>query len=105
MYKDDKTPMAALMSGVVNKGFSKYMLKNLAFKADNNCINCGECVVHCPLNNIEIVNGKPQFGKNCCGCFSCLHRCPTEAINIKNKTQHKGRYICPDYNIWKSKNS
>ena len=56
LYKDDKTPMAALMSGVVNKGFSKYMLKNPAFTVDSNCINCGKCVEYCPVNNIELVN-------------------------------------------------
>jgi len=103
LEKDDKTAFAALMSGVVNKGFNKFMLKNQQLKADNDCISCGKCVQLCPVNNIEIADDKPTFKGNCCGCLACLHHCPKQAINVKNQTQDKGRYVCPEYSDWKIK--
>ena len=103
LYKDDKTPFAAFMSGIVNSGFNKFMVKKQELKADDDCISCGKCVNICPVNNIEMDAGKPVFKGNCCGCLACLHHCPKRAINVKNQTQDKGRYICPDYKEWKVK--
>jgi len=103
LKKDDKTPMAALMSGVVNMGFNRFMVKNQELKADSDCISCGKCAQLCPVNNIDMSEGKPSFKGNCCGCLACLHHCPKQAINVKNQTQDKGRYICPEYSDWKNK--
>jgi ferredoxin len=104
LQKDDKTHFAAIMSGVVNSGFNQFMVKKQEFKADEDCISCGKCAELCPVNNIELKNGRPVFSGNCCGCLACLHHCPKQAINVKNQTQDKGRYICPEYKEWKSKN-
>lgn len=103
LKKDDKTPMAALMSGVVNMGFNRFMVKKQELKADRDCISCGKCAQLCPVNNIDMSEGKPSFKGNCCGCLACLHHCPKQAINVKNQTQDKGRYICPEYSDWKNK--
>ena len=103
LEKDDKTPMAALMSGVVNMGFNRFMVKKQELKADSDCISCGKCAQLCPVNNIDMSEGKPSFKGNCCGCLACLHHCPKQAINVKNQTQDKGRYICPEYSDWKNK--
>lgn len=101
LKKDDKTAFAFFMSGAVNSGFNKFMVKKQELKADKDCISCGKCVSLCPVNNIEIIDRKPTFKGNCCGCLSCLHHCPKQAINVKNQTQDKGRYICPEYKNWK----
>lgn len=37
------------------------------------------------IKNIEIVNGKPQFGNNCLACYACLHICPQNALHKKNE--------------------
>ena len=101
LFKDDRTPLAAIMSGIVNAGFNRFMVKKQELKADDDCISCGKCIDICPVNNIVIKDGKPSFSDNCCGCLGCLHHCPKQAINVKNQTQDKGRYICPDYKEWK----
>ena len=104
LKKQDKTLFAAMMSGPVNTGFNKFMVKNQELKADNDCISCGKCAELCPVNNICMQGGKPTFKMNCCGCLACLHHCPKQAINVINQTQDKGRYVCTDYNEWKAKN-
>ena len=104
LYKDDRTLFAAFMSGAVNAGFNRFMVKKQELKADDDCVSCGKCAELCPVNNIEMQEGKPVFTGNCCGCLACLHHCPKKAINVKNQTQDKGRYICPDYHMWKFKN-
>lgn len=103
LKKDDKTPMAKLMSGVVNWGFSNFMLKNQNFTADEKCILCSKCVDFCPANNIKMQNSSIVFGSNCTGCFGCLHRCPVQAINVKGKTETRGRYLCTEYSEWKNR--
>ncbi|MBQ5782810.1 MAG: EFR1 family ferrodoxin [Oscillospiraceae bacterium] len=103
LKKDDRTPLAGLMSGIVNWGFSNFMLKNQNFAADERCILCSRCVEFCPANNIRIHNGNIVFGQNCTGCFGCLHRCPVQAINVKGKTETRGRYLCPEYSEWKNR--
>lgn len=104
LKKDDKTPLAAFMSSAVNAGFNKFMVKKQAFSADHDCIGCKKCESLCPVNNIEIQKGKPVFKGDCCGCLACLHHCPKKSINVKNQTQDKGRYLCPEYKHWESKN-
>lgn len=101
LKKDDKTPFAALMTGVVNWGFNTFMLKNQKYSVNERCTACGKCADICPTNNISINNKTAVFDKNCMACFACLHHCPMEAINIEGKTEDKGRYICPDYNEFK----
>ena len=99
--KDDKTPMAGLMSGLVNYGFRNFMLKKQVFTVADSCIACGVCVKNCPTGNIFIYDGKATFGENCTSCYSCLHRCPVRAIEIEGKTEDKGRYVCVEYRDWK----
>jgi len=99
--KDDKTPMAGLMSGFVNYGFRNFMLKKQEFTVSDVCVGCGICAANCPTANIFIYDGKATFGENCTSCYSCLHRCPVKAINIKGKTETRGRYVCSEYKDWK----
>jgi ferredoxin len=94
--KTDKTRMAGIMSGPVNSLFNKYS-SNCGYIVSDKCISCGKCADNCVLNNINMENGRPVFGKNCISCYACIHHCPVEAINIKGKTETHGRYVCPEY--------
>lgn len=96
--KSDKTPVAWILSGVVNSAFNKFMVSSKDFVVSDKCISCCKCAKYCPVNNINIVDGKPTFGDKCINCYSCIHHCPMEAINIKGKTENHGRYVCPEYN-------
>lgn len=50
------------------------------FRVEEQCISCGRCKQVCPVNNIELVDNKPNFLHNCEQCFACIGWCPTKAI-------------------------
>ena len=62
----------------------------------DNCISCGLCARDCPINAIEMIDGKPVWSvDNCVICLRCLHRCPTFSIQYDDKTQNHGQYTNP----------
>ena len=57
------------------------------------CISCGKCAKLCPMNIIEMQDGKPVWReKRCAHCMSCIQNCPTEAIEFGNVTEGRRRY-------------
>ena len=80
------------MSGPVNPIFYRFFVKAAAFRANDACIGCGQCVKNCPLNNIALKDGKPKWGKQCTHCMACICYCPTEAIEYGKKSIGKPRY-------------
>ena len=80
------------MSGPVNPIFYRFFVKADAFRADNRCTGCGQCARKCPLNNIQIKDGKPVWGKNCTHCMACICYCPMEVIEYGKKSLGKPRY-------------
>lgn len=84
-----------LKSGPVNEGFYKFYVKADDFFVTDACMGCGLCVSRCPLNNIQLRDGKPVWGKDCTHCMACICGCPTEAIEYGKKSQGKLRYQCP----------
>ncbi len=66
------------------------------FWVKENCIGCRLCEYVCPMNIIQIKDGKPVWTKDGCACcLGCIHRCPQQAIQYGNKTEDRGRYINP----------
>ncbi len=46
------------------------------------CIGCGACQAVCPVEAIELVDGKASIDKEkCISCGACKGTCPVEAIN------------------------
>lgn len=74
-------------------------LMDRAFHADENCIGCGTCARLCPVRNICIVDGKPQWQQRCEQCFACLQWCPQQAIQFGNNTVGRWRYHHPDVTL------
>jgi ferredoxin len=58
------------------------------------CVNCALCVKLCPVENIVIKDGKPQFSHRCEQCMACVQWCSKRAINTA-KTAKRGRYTHP----------
>ena len=81
-----------IKSGSINTLFYNLFVKANGFHSLDSCISCGKCVSVCPLNNIKLIGGKPQWGSNCTHCMACICRCPTEAIEYKNISKGKRRY-------------
>ncbi len=80
------------MSGPVNPIFYRFCVKADAFAAGSACTGCGQCARRCPLNNIELRNGRPVWGKRCTHCMACICYCPTGAIEYGRKSAGKPRY-------------
>ena len=81
-----------IMSELVNPIFYQLIVKADSFYASEICIGCGQCVLKCPLNNVQLRNGKPVWGKKCTHCMACICYCPTKAIEYGKKSRGKPRY-------------
>jgi hypothetical protein len=47
------------------------------------CIGCGECVVWCPEDALEVANGKARIDESTCiGCGECLAMCRQGAVGF-----------------------
>lgn len=69
------------------------MRKTSSLSVNGNCTGCGKCANLCPVDAIEILNGRPVWVKEkCTMCLGCLHRCPAFAIQRGEKTALHGQY-------------
>ncbi|MDF2888852.1 MAG: putative ferredoxin [Lacrimispora sp.] len=91
------TPSAAdrIKSSFINHTFYRFVVKADKFNANDKCIGCGKCKAVCPLNNIELKDNKPVWGKKCTHCMACICKCPVEAIEYGKNSAGKPRYQCP----------
>lgn len=63
------------------------------FWVRDNCTSCGKCARLCPLNVIEMQDGRPVWkDPRCAHCMSCIQNCPVEAIEYKKTTEGRKRY-------------
>lgn len=69
------------------------------FLVNETCNGCGTCAAVCPVNNIEITSGKPQWNTSCEQCLACLHWCPKKAIEFGKATLNQKRYHNPDISV------
>ena len=91
-----------LESGPVNPLFYMFFVHDKGFSASERCISCGKCAARCPLNDIEMVEGKPQWRGNCTHCMACIGGCPTGAIAYKANSKGRNQYYIMDDSLcWK----
>lgn len=72
---------------------------SLGFVVNKDCNSCTLCERICPVDNITIKKGIPEWSDKCINCFACLHWCPKEAINAANLTVNMHRYHQPEITV------
>lgn len=100
------TPLIFLFKPTTIRHLKQYYdLKNGAYDemlpyADgtDKCSGCGTCASICPVENIELVNERPEWQHNCEFCLACFHWCPHEAIE-STELENTIRYHHPDVEI------
>ncbi|MHA1792232.1 MAG: EFR1 family ferrodoxin [Promethearchaeota archaeon] len=60
---------------------------------ENKCTKCLFCVNNCPMENIEMVDGKIKFNMNCTTCIRCYNLCPQDAILFGQKTKDRTKFV------------
>lgn len=65
---------------------------NTGLDADDTCTQCGWCVAHCPVNNIQMDTDGVIFSDQCIRCMRCYSFCPVQAIQMKPETRNLKRY-------------
>ena len=85
----------AVISGIVNKSFYKFSVKDSKFTVSDVCSGCGLCEKGCVTKSIVMENGKPRWTGKCTHCMACICSCPQEAIEYGNKSKGQPRYKCP----------
>lgn len=62
-------------------------------KISDDCIGCGLCIKNCPMENLQIKNGRIAAENNCAMCYSCISICPKQAITLLgSKVYEQCRY-------------
>lgn len=81
----------------INTYWRKNMLPKThrKFSCTASCTSCGICEKICPVTNIRLVDGKPQWSADCQECLACLHFCPAKSIEFGGNTVSRKRYHHP----------
>lgn len=79
-------------SGPVCALFYSFFVHDKGFWASDKCISCGKCARRCPLNNIRLNAGKPEWHGNCTHCMACIGGCPAAAIEYQKTSVGNRRY-------------
>jgi len=88
----------------IGKLFNFYFCKKVNkgdknFYVDERCNSCEVCETVCPVKNIKIVDGKPQWQHKCQRCLACIHFCPQKSIQYSKKTEKRKRYHHPEIKV------
>ena len=73
--------------------------KDRHFEIGEGCTSCGTCARVCPVGNIEMEDGRPQWLHRCEQCFACLHWCPAGVIDGGGPPRGRGRYHHPEVTV------
>jgi len=100
--KKKKTKKGAIYTKM--KGSYEYFLKTVnksdeKYYSDEKCNGCGICQQICPVDNIKLLNDKPEWQHKCQLCLGCLHYCPQEAIQYGKNSLNRERYNHPNITI------
>ena len=93
VYEVNEGSGARMKTGFIRPMFNTFARSTRSFSVDDNCNSCGLCERICPIDAIELQNGKPVWvKKHCTQCLGCINRCPQRAIQHGTGTAKRGRY-------------
>ena len=87
-------PQVGKMAAKMAAERSKYPEMDKNYTVSDSCVKCGLCAKICPVGNIALEVGKPQFLHKCEQCMACIQWCPQRSINTP-KTIKRRRYTNP----------
>jgi len=87
------------MRGSYKSNMEKIHAEDENYYSDDKCNGCGICEKLCPVDNIKLVNEKPEWQHKCEQCLRCLHYCPQEAIQYGEHTLDRERYNHPNIKL------
>ena len=80
---------------IMNKFYKNIEALDAGFKTTDACTSCGLCERICPVKNIQLESGKPEWLRRCEHCVACISWCPARAIEYGSRTQSRRRYRNP----------
>lgn len=93
VYEVNEGSGARMKTGFIRPMFNTFARSTRSFSVDDNCNSCGLCERICPIDAIELQNGRPVWvKKHCTQCLGCINRCPQRAIQHGTGTAKRGRY-------------
>lgn len=87
-----KGKFAWIKSRIIYPWFTRYAMSPKPFHTTEKCISCGKCANDCPMQNIKMNNGRPEWSNDCALCLRCYHHCPKQAIAYGKATNGKHQY-------------
>lgn len=82
---------ARIKTYIIRPWFVKYCMSPRRFGTTADCIGCGVCAGGCPVHNIKMREGRPQWGSDCAFCLRCYHICPRHAVAWGKASSGKGQ--------------
>ncbi|MBD5215637.1 MAG: 4Fe-4S binding protein [Bacteroidales bacterium] len=79
-------------SKVIYPWFVRFEMSPRPFHSTEDCIGCGLCERSCPMCNIRLSHGRPEWGGECALCLRCYHICPRRAVAYGRTTNGKGQW-------------
>jgi ferredoxin len=93
VYDVNEGSGAGVKTALVRPMFNRFARATSRFSVDESCNACGLCARICPIQAIQLTDGKPVWvKKDCTQCMGCINRCPQRAIQIGSGTRDRGRY-------------
>lgn len=92
MLPEKKSLLGKGVSVLGSKLFNAAYVKPEKFFVTDACVSCGTCVRSCPMNNVSMHNGAPEWGDSCVHCLACICGCPQNAVEYGKGTKNRRRH-------------